>query len=137
VEDEDLEDRFVITGPLWVAVHHLALEIDPATGKPVIADAAGIQSFGTRGHLVAVFFTDQDLAERFVEATDKLNLVPIRLDSPHTFVRILEDLQAQGYESAAFDVPPGGGRSQGNPIAQLLTILREKLGPRHDSHEQQ
>jgi hypothetical protein len=128
---DDFDGRFIITAPLWVAVDRRALRHDPNTGSCVIDDALGILSDGRN----VVFFTDQDLAERFVEARDKVNLVAACLNSPDTLVRILEDLEKAGYEGAAFDPALDARQAHGSPISELLKVLREQPPARDDPHE--
>src|SRR5712692_3588514 len=130
----ETEDRFLIHRAPWAVVYRSGVTTDAETGQMKITDPTAIASGSVPGQdgkpsRAVILFTDEDLANRFVEANKAPDdLVVIRIGHPGRLLRILEFLQANhGYEYMVMDTSSKGGAGQGNSINELLPILREKV----------
>jgi hypothetical protein len=114
---------FGIFGPVWQIVDRDSIEnpSDRGSGGTEIAFADG-------SHYVP-FFTDEDLARRFADQTNKaqgtVNEVVVALiPARQNWLTILEYLAERGYEYVTIDPDPPN-RIELKPIRHLMRVIRE------------
>jgi hypothetical protein len=78
------------------------------------------------GQQYLVAFTDEDLAQRFIERSGDPNLEPFPFDSQVVWLNFLEDLPESGHEYIGFD-PEGERFGDFGKIATLIDSIRESL----------
>jgi hypothetical protein len=111
--------RFVIVNPIWYVVSRESLESLSTTG-PGIAQAKT-----SDGRWYLPLFTDQDLAERFIQRTG-LDGEPIETPLPSNFLNLLEYLERTGHEYTAIDPEPGRPLRIG-PISRVIQAVRRSI----------
>ena len=62
-----MQEVFLYTTKLWFAVHENSLILDRETGRRKLKPIFRIATLDMRGKKAVAAFTDEDLAERFLE----------------------------------------------------------------------
>jgi hypothetical protein len=70
-------------------------------------------------------FTDEDLAERFLQALGDPEMVLLPTRTPDMLIELLEDVQSAGYVRVAFDPCP---RPVLVPVQTVLRDVRRQVG---------
>jgi hypothetical protein len=98
-----MQDEFLYTTKLWFAVHENSVLTDDETGRRQLKNEFRIATLETGGPKAVVAFTDEDLAERFLEALGDPEMVPPATGTPDALIELLENLRRAGYALIAFD----------------------------------
>jgi hypothetical protein len=112
-----MPEEFLYTTKLWFAVHERSVFTADETGRRRLKDVFRIATLEQGGKKAVATFTDEDLAERFLEALDDPEMVPLATRTPDALIELLENLRRSGYALVAFDPVP-------NPVfIPLATVL--------------
>ena len=120
-----MPDEFLYTTRLWFAVHESSVVTDDKTGQRRLKDVFRIATLDTGGKRAVAAFTDEDLAERFLEALGDPEMIPLATRTPTALLGLLENLKRLGYAMVAFDPIP---RPVFIPLATVLEDVRRELG---------
>jgi hypothetical protein len=121
MEELDLDpDRFIIVNPVWHVVDRRSIDNPDAKGIGVIQGATA------DGRPYTPFFTDADLAERFLRRLDDPNAMAFPFRQPRDWLAFLEFLAEVGHECTAPDPEPGR-RLQLRTISSVIQAMREQL----------
>jgi hypothetical protein len=118
-----MQDEFLYTTKLWFAVHESSVAADFETGRRRLKDVFHIATLETGGQKAVAAFTDEDLAERFLEALGDPEMVPLTTGTPATLIELLENLRRSGYALIAFDPVP---KPVFVPLATVLEDVRRE-----------
>jgi hypothetical protein len=124
-------DAFEVTYPCWVLVHESSV-VDTEGGMARFADAVlfvAIVSDADERSLPV--FTDQDAAERFLDASDGMEeAVMVSADNRETLIDLLELVKVAA-DSVVFDPPRAVGWSRRVwPAAYVIRQLQNGQGLR-------
>ena len=120
-----MQEEFLYTTKLWFAVHENSLIVDRETGRRRLKRVFRIATLATRGKKAVAAFTDEDLAERFLETLGDPEMVPLATRTLEALLELLEYLRMSGYALVAFDPVP---KPVFIPMATVLEDVRKEVG---------
>ena len=120
-----MQEGFLYTTKLWFAVRESSVIEDNETGRRRLKDVFHIATIDTRGKKAVAAFTDEDLAERFLEALGDPEMVCFATRTPDALIELLENLQRSGYSLVAFDPMP---KPVFVPLETVLKDVRREVG---------
>jgi hypothetical protein len=120
-----MPDEFHYSTKLWFAVHASSMIRDHATGRRCLDDVFRIATIRAGGLQAVVAFTDQDLAERFLQSLGDQEMVLLATRTPDMLIELLESMQDAGYVLVAFDPSP---RPVLVPVQTVLRDVRREVG---------
>jgi hypothetical protein len=99
-------DEFLYTTKLWFAVHESSVITDDEFGGRRLKDVFRIATLEKGGKKAVAAFTDEDVAERFLEALGDPEMIPLATRTPTALLELLQNLKRSGYTLVAFDPLP-------------------------------
>jgi hypothetical protein len=86
---------------------------------------ANAYTLETAGKKAVAAFTDEDLAERFLEALGDPEMIPFATRTPTALLELLQNLKRSGYTLVAFDPFP---KPVHIPLSTVLEDVRREVG---------
>ena len=120
-----MPEAFLYTTKLWFAVHESSVILDDATGRPHLNDVFRIATIQTGGAHAVAAFTDQDLAERFLQSLGDPDMVLLATRTPDMLIELLENVRSSGCVLVAFDPIP---KPVLVPLRTVLEDVRREVG---------
>jgi hypothetical protein len=119
-----MPDEFHYTTMLWFAVHARSVTRDEDTGRRRLNEVFRIATIQAGGLQAVAAFTDEDLAERFLQTLGDPEMVLLATRTPDMLIELLESMQGAGYVLVAFDPCP---RPVLVPVQTVLQDVRREV----------